>query len=67
MSDSKLLKIYLDIVSGVIRYKSGGLIAVEYPCGIDIYDSYSDLIASIKYTLKELKNENMEGLKNVKL
>ena len=67
MSDSKLLKIYLDIVSGVIRYKSGGLIAVEYPGDIDIYDSYSDLIASIKYTLKELKNENMEGLKNVKL
>lgn len=67
MSDSKLLKIYLDIVSGVIRYKSGGLIAVEYPSDIDIYDSYSDLIASIKYTLKELKNENMEGLKNVKL
>ena len=67
MSSGKALKIYLDIIDGVIRYRSGGIIEIEYPGDTDIYDNYGDLIASIKCTLKELKNEKMEGLENVEL
>ena len=67
MSDNKLLNIYLDIFSGYIKYKSGGIIEIEYPGDTDIYDNYGDLIASIKQTLKELKSEKLEGLENVEL
>ena len=67
MSDNKLLNIYLDIFSGYIKYKSGGLIELYTPGDYQIYDDFSDLIASIKCTLKELKNEKMEGLENVEL
>lgn len=58
MSNNKLLELYLDIVSGRLRY-SGELIIVEYPGGSDIYDDYSHLIASIKYTVEQWKKENL--------
>jgi hypothetical protein len=67
MSDNKLLRLYLDIISGKIRYCANDIITVEYPGNVDIYDNYPELIASVKYTIKEWKNENMEGLENVEL
>ena len=54
MSDSKLLKIYLDTVNARLRYLSGGLVSIEYnnknEC--DIYDSYTDLITHVRGLLK---------------
>lgn len=58
MSNNKLLELYLGIVSGRLRY-SGELIIVEYPGGSDIYDDYSHLITSVKYTLKQLETEGL--------
>ena len=54
MSDSKLLKIYLDTVNARLRYLSGGLVSIEYndknEC--DIFDSYGDLITFIRRVTK---------------
>ena len=60
MSDSKLLNIYLDFISGRISYGPGGIIYLEYPGDSDIFESYADLIANVKYNLKELKKEGAE-------
>lgn len=69
MNDSKLLKIYLDTIGAKIRFCSGGLISIKYinKNDCDIYDSYVDMLASVKYTVKEWKLLKMEGLENVKL
>lgn len=54
MSDSKLLKIYLDTIGAKIRFCSGGLVSVEYinKNDCDIYDSYGDLITFIRKVIK---------------
>lgn len=54
MSDSKLLKIYLDTIGAKIRFCSGGLVSVEYinKNDCDIYDSYTDLIIHVRRLTK---------------
>lgn len=54
MSDSKLLKIYLDTMNARLRYLSGGLVSIEYSDknDCDIFDSYSDLITFIRRVTK---------------
>lgn len=54
MSDSKLLKIYLDTVNARLRYLSGGLVSIEYnnKNDCDIFDSYGDLITFIRRVTK---------------
>lgn len=54
MSDSKLLKIYLDTINAKLRFISGGLVSVEYinKNDCDIYDSYTDLIIYVRRLLK---------------
>ena len=54
MSDSKLLKIYLDTIGAKIRFCSGGLVSIEYndKNGCDIFDSYTDLITYVRRITK---------------
>lgn len=54
MSDSKLLKIYLDTIGAKIRFCSGGLVSIEYndKNSCDIYDSYTDLIIHVRRLTK---------------
>ena len=59
MSSGKALKIYLDIIDGFISYGSDEIVYINYPGGLDIYDSYKDLILSVKYKLNELKNDGV--------
>lgn len=53
MSDSKLLKMYLDIIGGRVRFCSGDIVTIEYDGTVDIYDSYLDLLYYVKLALKE--------------
>ena len=59
MSGGKALRIYLDIIDGVISYGGDEIIYINYPGGLDIYDGYKDLIWSAKYNLNELKKEGV--------
>lgn len=54
MSDSKLIKLYLDMIKAKIRFCSGGLVSVEYidKNDCDIYDSYNDFIIYVRGLLK---------------
>ena len=53
MNDTKLLKMYLGMIGGKLRFISGGLVAIEYNHDSDIYDSYLDMIYYIKLELKK--------------
>lgn len=59
MSSGKALRIYLDIIDGFISYGSDEIIYLNYPGGLDIFDSYRDLIWNVKYNLNELKKEGV--------
>ena len=54
MSDSKLLRIYLDLIGAKIHFCSGGLVTIEYnnKNGCDIYDSYAGLLIHVRRLLK---------------
>lgn len=54
MSDSKLIKLYLDLIGAKVRFCSGGLVSVEYinKNDCDIFDSYNDLILYVRGLLK---------------
>jgi len=53
MSDSKILKMYLDITGGRVRFCSGDIVTIEHGGTVNIYDSYSDMIYYIKLELKK--------------
>ena len=52
MSDEKLLRLYLNMINGKLRFISGGLVTVEYNNDCDIYDSYTDLLIHVRRLLK---------------
>lgn len=54
MSDSKLLKIYLDLIGAKIRFCAGGLVSVEYKASndVEVFDSYNDLIIYVRRLFK---------------
>ena len=53
MSDSKILKMYLDIIGGNVYYSAGDIVSINHGGTVDIYDSYSDMIYYIKIELKK--------------
>lgn len=49
------LKKYLLITGGRLRYISGGLVAIEYKTGSDLFDDYITMLAFIKNYFRRLE------------
>lgn len=53
MSDTKLLKMYLDIIGGTVYYSADDIISINHGGTVDIYDGYLEMIYYIKLELKK--------------
>lgn len=60
MSDSKLLKIYLDNCNAIYKRAGDGLHVITTPEDDYYYNTFEDMISDIKYTISQWKLENIE-------